>query len=118
MKALKAAGEVKKWGKIMEDRPQRRNVFLGDLKKVRAWSWSCAAGGDPDRTVLHAHRIAANPSVSSMRIMKLQQVRACLLVSNRRWESKSHPLWPFLRYASGMLYMRALVCLHSLFLVA
>lgn len=34
MKALKAAGEVKKWGKIMEDRPQRRNVFLGDLKKM------------------------------------------------------------------------------------
>lgn len=34
MKALKEAGEIKKWGKLMEDRPQRRNVFLGDLKKM------------------------------------------------------------------------------------
>lgn len=101
MKALKEAGEVKKWGKIMEDRPQRRNVFLGDLKQVCAWS--CPLG-----YVLHSAlqtaRIAANASALAT---KTQQASVCLLVLDRRWESKSHPLWPFPRYVFGRV-----ACVH------
>ena len=34
MKALKEAGALSKWGKLVEDGLTRRNVFLGDLKQV------------------------------------------------------------------------------------
>jgi hypothetical protein len=37
MKALKEAGALPKWGKLVEDGLIRRNVFLGDLKQVRWW---------------------------------------------------------------------------------
>jgi hypothetical protein len=34
MKALKEAGALPKWGKLVKDGLIRRNVFLGDLKQV------------------------------------------------------------------------------------
>mmetsp|Transcript_12439 Transcript_12439/g.37406 ORF Transcript_12439/g.37406 Transcript_12439/m.37406 type:complete len:338 (-) Transcript_12439:3-1016(-) len=34
MKALKESGAIKKWGKIADEGVTRRNVFLGELKKV------------------------------------------------------------------------------------
>jgi hypothetical protein len=34
MNALKEAGVLKKWGAALEDPFDRRNVFLGDLKRI------------------------------------------------------------------------------------
>ena len=34
MKALRDAGALKKWGKVLDEGLIRRNVFLGDLKQA------------------------------------------------------------------------------------
>lgn len=38
MNALKEEGALTKWGKIMEEGLQRRNIFLGNLKQVSMFS--------------------------------------------------------------------------------